>query len=199
MAVKKKNSMVKLLFVLIIITCIIIIAAVSWKSGSDAIYGDFENTKKAAAEVLYADITEFDFEKDYPKTPDEVMQFYGKCYKLLYGEMIRNEDIFANVLHIQRMLYSDELAEKNLFEVQLEQVKSDIENLKNADVAVIDFETKPPIYSRDFETCEVRAIVSTNANDENGVLKAYWVYNIVKDDNGLWKIHSFRMTDSDFK
>lgn len=198
MAVKKKSGMVKLLFILIIITCIVIIAAVSWKSGSDAIYGDFENTKKSAAEVLYSDVSGADLEKDYPKTPDEVMQFYGKCYKLIYGDMIRNDDIFANVLHIQRRLYSKELAEKNLFEVQLEQIKSDVEALKDSNVVVIDFEAKPPIYSKDFKTCEVRTIISTNANDENGTLKAYWVYNIVKDEKDLWKIHSFRRTDSDF-
>jgi hypothetical protein len=198
MAVKKKNGMVKLLFILIIITCIVIIAAVSWKSGSDAIYGDFENTKKSAAEVLYSDVSGADLEKDYPKTPDEVIQFYGKCYKLIYGDMIRNDDIFANVLHIQRRLYSKELAEKNLFEVQLEQIKSDVEALKDSNVVVIDFEAKPPIYSKDFKTCEVRTIISTNANDENGTLKAYWVYNIVKDEKDLWKIHSFRRTDSDF-
>ncbi|MCI8805240.1 MAG: hypothetical protein HFE59_04990 [Clostridiales bacterium] len=198
MAVKNKNGMVKLLFILIIITCIVIIAAVSWKSGSDAIYGDFENTKKSAAEVLYSDVSGADLEKDYPKTPDEVIQFYGKCYKLIYGDMIRNDDIFANVLHIQRRLYSKELAEKNLFEVQLEQIKSDVEALKDSNVVVIDFEAKPPIYSKDFKTCEVRTIISTNANDENGTLKAYWVYNIVKDEKDLWKIHSFRRTDSDF-
>ena len=198
MAVKKKNGMVKLLFILIIITCIVIIAAVSWKSGSDAIYGDFENTKKSAAEVLYSDVSGADLEKDYPKTPDEVIQFYGKCYKLIYGDMIRNDDIFANVLHIQRRLYSKELAEKNLFEVQLEQIKSDVEALKDSNVVVIDFEAKPPIYSKDFKTCEVRTIISTNANDENGTLKAYWVYNIVKDEKDLWKIHSFRRTDSEF-
>ena len=198
MAVKKKNGMVKLLFILIIITCIVIIAAVSWKSGSDAIYGDFENTKKSAAEVLYSDVSGADLEKDYPKTPDEVIQFYGKCYKLIYGDMIRNDDIFANVLHIQRRLYSKELAEKNLFEVQLEQIKSDVEALKDSNVVVIDFEAKPHIYSKDFKTCEVRTIISTNANDENGTLKAYWVYNIVKDEKDLWKIHSFRRTDSDF-
>ena len=139
-----------------------------------------------------------DLEKDYPKTPDEVIQFYGKCYKLIYGDMIRNDDIFANVLHIQRRLYSKELAEKNLFEVQLEQIKSDVEALKDSNVVVIDFEAKPPIYSKDFKTCEVRTIISTNANDENGTLKAYWVYNIVKDEKDLWKIHSFRRTDSDF-
>ncbi len=198
MAAKKKGGMVKLLFILIIITCIVIIAAVSWKSGSDAIYGDFENTKKSAAEVLYSDVSGVDLEKDYPKTPDEVIQFYGKCYKLIYGDMIRNDDIFANVLHIQRKLYSKELAEKNLFEVQLEQIKSDVEALKDSNVVVIDFEAKPPIYSKDFKTCEVRTIISTNANDENGTLKAYWVYNIVKDEKDLWKIHSFRRTDSDF-
>jgi len=199
MAVKKKNGMVKLLFILIIITCIVIIAAVSWKSGSDAIYGDFENTKRSAAEVLYSDITGVDLEKNYPQTPDEVMQFYGKCYKLIYGDMIRNDEIFANVLHIQRMLYSKELSEKNLFEVQLEQIKSDVETLKDENVVVIDFEAKPPIYASDFKTCEVRTIVSTNANDENGSLKAYRIYNIVKDENGLWKIHSFRRTDSNFE
>lgn len=199
MAVKKKNNIIKLLFALIIITCVVIIAAVSWKSGSDTLHGDFENTKKTSAEVLYADIMGVDLEKNYPKTPDEVMQFYGKCYKLIYGDMIRNDEVLAKVLHIQRKLYSKELAEKNLFEVNLEKIKSDIEILKNSDVSVIDFETKPPIYAKDFNTCEVRVIISTNANDQNGILKAYWLYNIVKDENGLWKVHSFRRTNSNFE
>lgn len=199
MAGKKKGGTVKLLFILIIITCAVIVAAVSWKSGSDTLHGDFENDKKSAAEVMYADITGTDLQKDYPKTPDEVMQFYGKCYKMLYGNMIRNDDIFANVLHIQRELFSKELSEKNLFEDNMEQIKKDIEILKENKVSVVDFETKPPLYDKNFNTCEIRVIISTNANDENGVLKAYWLYNVVKDENGLWKIHSFRRTNSNFE
>ncbi len=199
MAVQKKGSLIKLLFVLIIITCIIIAVAILWKSGSDTIHGDFESSKKVAAEVLYSDVSNQDIDKNYPKTPDEVMQLYGKCYKLLYGDMIRNDDIFANVLQIQRGLFSDELAQSNLFETQLEKIKNDVENLKNEKVFVVDFEAKPPIYSKDFNSCDVRAIVSTNVNnDDKSVFKAYLVYNIIKDENEKWKIQSFRNTDSTF-
>lgn len=199
MAIKKKNNIIKLLFILIVITCIVIFAAVSWKSGSDTLHGDFESTKKGSAEVLYADILSADLEKNYPKTPDEVMQFYGKCYKMLYGDMIKNDEVFANVLHIQRKLFSKELSEKNLFEVQLEKMKSDVELLKQNKVYVVDFEAKAPIYDRSFNTCDVRVVVSTNANSENGNLKYYLSYNIVRDENDQWKIQSFRNTNSNFE
>ncbi len=200
MAGKKKGSKIKILFILIIFTCVVIIAAFSWKKGRDTIHGDFESDKKAMAEVLYSDVSGTDIEKNYPKTPDEVMQFYGKCYKLIYGNMIKNEDILAETLHIQRKLFSDELASKNVFESQFEKIKEDVANLKESGVWVIDFETKPPMYDKEYNTCEVRTVISTNANGENGAsLKVYMLFNIVKDENGFWKIHAFRNTNSDFE
>jgi len=200
MAVRKKGKAVKILFALVVVTCIVIIAAVSWKSGKDTLYGDFMNDKKVSAEILYSDVSGYDFEKNYPKTPDEVMQIYGKCYRLLYGDMIRNEDIFAEVIHTQRKLYSDELASKNVFEVQLENFKESLEKLREKDVFVVDFETKAPLYDSEFNTCQVRTIISTNANREDGLpLKAYMSFNIVRDDKGFWKIHSFKNTDSNFE
>lgn len=199
MAKKKKGGIIKLLFVLIFITCVIIVATLSWKSGRDTIHGEFNNEKKAAAQVLYSEITNVDIEKVYPKTPDEVMQFYGKCYRLLYGDMINDEEVFAKVLHIQRKLYSDELANKNLFENQLQKIKEDVSKLKESEVFVLDFDTKPPIYDKNYQTCDVRTVISTNANNENGVLKAYMVFNIIKDENDCWKIHSFRNTNEEFE
>lgn len=140
----------------------------SWKSGRDTLYGDFKNDKKTVAELIFSDISNADLESNYPKTPDEVMQFYAKCYKLLYGNMIRNEDIIPEVLHIQRKLYSEELASKNVFELQIEKLKENIQTLNN--VSVVDFEIKPPIYDKEFNTCDVRAVISTNANTRTALL-----------------------------
>lgn len=199
MAAKKKGGLIKVLILLIFITGVVFISAVSWKGGSDTLHGDFENSKKAAAEVLYNDVSGIDFEKNYPKTPEEVMTVYGKCYKLIYGNMIKKDDIFAEVLHIQRKMYSEELASKNVFEKQLEKIKADVENLKNENVTVIDFETKPPIYDKKYNTCEVRAVVSTNASVDGKNLKAYMLFNVIKDEKGFWRIQSFRNTNSEFE
>ncbi len=199
MAVKKKSGLIKILMLLIFVTCVIFISAVSWKSGSEALHSDFENGKKAAAEVLYNDISGTDFEKNYPKTPEEVMVAYGKCYKLIYGNMIKNEEIFAEVLHIQRKFYSEELASKNVFEEQLKKIKEDVENLKKEKVTVIEFETKPPIYDKKYDTCEVRTVISTNAKLDGQSLKVYMLFNVIKDKDGFWKIQSFRNTNSDFE
>lgn len=203
MATNSKNKgIIKLLIALIVITCVVIVGKIafdSYLSASDSMHGDFESNKKASAEVLYSDIKNTDLKTNYPQTPDEVMQFYGKCYKLLYGDMIRNEDIFAEVLHIQRNLFSTELAEKNTFEAQLEKLKEGVEQLKSQKISVIDVESKPPMYDKEYNTCEVRTTINTNATNEDGSpLKAYMLFNIIKDENGLWKINSFRTTDSNF-
>ncbi len=200
MASEKKGGKFKLIFVLLIITCVIIIGAFSWKMGRDNLYGDFENDKKSMAEVLYSDVLSVDLKEDYPKTPDEVMRFFGKCYKLIYGNMIRNDEILAEVVHVQRNVFSEELASTNTFEREFQEIKESISTLKDNRVYVIDFDTKPPVYDKEYNTCEIRTIISTNARDESGSsLKMYMLFNVVKDDNGFWRINSFRKTNSEFK
>ncbi len=201
MAVKKKgNGVIKILLIMIFVTCVVIIAAYSYKSGRDVVKGDFNNDRRASAETLYNDIKSFDPQKGYPKTPEEVMEFYGKCYKLIYGDMIRNEEIYAEVLHVQRMLFSDEMLQKNGFEEQLAQLKADIETLADENIFVVDFATKPAIYDKKYKTCEVRTIISTNAvSEDKNNIKNYMMYNLVNDNNGLWKIQSFRRTNNEFE
>ena len=75
----------------------------------------------------------------------------------------------------------------------------DGEAVEGSKVTVIDFESKPPMYDKKYDTCQVRAIISTNANTENGALKAYMLFNVIKDNDGFWRINSFKSTDANFE
>ena len=89
---------------ILIIVGIIGLFFISSKKGADVLYGDFNANKKAEAQKLYDDVMSLQDNENYPKTPEEVIQFYNKGYKLIYGDMVNNDDIILDILHQQRKL-----------------------------------------------------------------------------------------------
>lgn len=181
----------KTVIAILIIGVIIAISVISYKNASETLYGDFTIEKKGMAEILYSDIRKFDESEEYPKTPDEVLEIYNECYRLLYGDMINNEEIISEILHIQRKLCSDEFVQMNIYEEQLVNLKEDIKNLKEKEVCVIDVSSKPAIYDKKHDSCFIKVTVSTDAMlQDRTMMKFNFKYHFIMDENGLWKIQS---------
>lgn len=194
-----KNQTIKsykgIIFGFIAIAIIALISTYSYNKSRKYLYGDFNSDKKVEAEKYYKDIMALQTEEDYPKTPEEVIQLYNYGYKLIYGNMINNEELINNVVHQQRKLFTEELLQSaGSLEEQLERLKGFLDSLDEKGFYIIAIEQKPAIYDRSGgNTCYIR--VSMTGNDFSEI---YMNYYLLKDENGLWKIQAWKEADENF-
>ena len=178
----------KKVLVIVIILGLCVVGFYSYKKGADVLYGDFNSNKKAEAQRLYNDVMSLQDNTNYPKTPEEVIQFYNKGYKLIYGDMVNNDDIILDILHQQRKLYTDELLNTTTLEQQKETLDSALELLEDNKYYVIALEAKPAIYDKgNSDYCYVRVIIMGNDFSEST-----YHYYLEKDNNDLWKIQGWK-------
>lgn len=132
--------------------------------------------------------------KDYPQTPEEVVELYLKGTRLLYGDMINDEAVIPFILRAQREMYTDELIESTPLENQEIIVKEDIKELKEANAYITECTTQPVIfYENDLTKGYVRVTL-----EDNGGGKHYWKYYLKRDDNGYWKIEGIKKSNESF-
>lgn len=155
---------------------------------------DFVSSKKTAAQKLYDNLNNIDFVNDYPSTPEEVMDVYCDTVFMLYGNMIENDDIFTEILGIQRQLYSDELLEKNPFETQYNSFIESKDKIYSHNATTAQMDHDNTFYSKkDENSCIIQVKQHVN---KIGVV--HWNYYLNKIDN-KWKINTWEMTDENFK
>jgi len=194
---KKTTNLISILVLLIGISILIAISVTAynnWIASPQA--GRFVKEKNSEALKIYNEVMAFNEIEDYPKTPDEVIELYNKSYRLLYGNMIKDETVIDEVLHQQRKLYTEELLELNTYEQQLEELKSSIESLKEQKLDIIDIKQKPALYDaqKNNKSCTIR-ITQTGSNFS----KFYWNYFLEKDENDKWKILGWKASNEDFE
>lgn len=192
---KLANNIIAILVVLVGISAVIAVVVTSYsKKDTDA--ERFVKEKRSEALKIYNEVIAFNGDDDYPKTPDEVMTLYNKAYRLLYGDMIADETVIDELLHQQRKLYSDDFLSLNNYEEQLSNLKDSIKLLKDEKLSIINIEQKPSLYNakNDNKSCTIRVTQKTNTFSD-----IYWNYYLEKDDNELWKIVGWNLTNEKFE
>lgn len=147
----------------------------------------------------YEVITTRDFTSDYPLTPREVVKWYNRVLKEYYDNEHTDAEIAA-LAQQQRMLLDDELLEYNSYDAFLEGVKDDVADYEARDKKIV---TAKVCSSNDI-------VYSTVQGDECAYVTSYYFcregndysrifqeYCLRKDDDGQWKILTFRLTEGD--
>lgn len=140
-----------------------------------------------------------DLEKNYPKTPREVIKTYNEIITCFYNEEYTEEELEALVDQIL-LLLDEELAANNPKQEYLEAVKKEIAEFAEAERTIVSY-TLPSSNEIDFRTVDGRecAYVETSyfMKAGNSYEKTYQTYVVRKDDNGDWKILVFYKTEGD--
>jgi len=156
--------------------------------------GNGEKIVKRAKNETYDQIIQIDLENNYPATPSEVMELYGKIKKLMYSATFDDSDIekLQNLIKMQIKLYDDELINYNGGEklITLNATKN-IKTFRDQKYKIIDFK-KQVSSSVQFDENEnilkfVNVIEYINKGDN-----FYMTYCLRKDKNGRWKILSYK-------
>jgi hypothetical protein len=154
----------------------------------------FNPEQKVAALQIYDRLNAIDFANDYPDSPEAVMDAYADTVVLLYGEMIEDDALYADVIALQRQLFSEDLLAENTAEAQLDAFIKAKEKLVQAGAYTVSVEHDNTDYYQDGERY-MSVIEVTQYVKKMGM--ANWRYYL-EDVDGRWKITSWAMTDENF-
>lgn len=156
-----------------------------------------EDAKDKTTEV--EKIIERDFDKNYPKTPREVVKWYNRIITAFYGEEYTDEEL-EEMADQARSLMDDELLSYNPRDTYLKSLKADIEDYKTRDKIIVQSSVSD---SNDITYATVDGdycayvdayYFSREASDYS---RTYEEFVLRRDDEGHWKILSFRLTEGD--
>lgn len=136
-----------------------------------------------------------DLDTRYPPTPKEVVKFYSSIMQCLYNETYSDEELEGMAKQMQKM-YDDELNANNPFDKYVEDLKFDIESMKDKEYTISSYtlsaSTDVEYYTRDgHEWARLHCIYSVRVgtqfvpNDE--------IYLLRKDQDGHWKIYGWML------
>lgn len=144
-------------------------------------------------------IIERDFDKNYPKTPREVVKWYNRIITAFYSEEYTDEEL-EKMADQARRLMDDELLSYNPRDTYLKNLKADIEDYKTRNKIIVQSSVSD---SNDITYATVDGdycayvdayYFSREASDYS---RTYEEFVLRRDDEGHWKILSFRLTEGD--
>ena len=193
----KRKTSVYLAMLIVLVGAIVVVSLVAYG------YFSYKNTpvyfnpaKAEQAKRLYNKVTEADFDRNYPKTPDEVMEYYMTMSRLIYSDMIVERSLYGEIITQMRKLYGPEMLEENSYTNQLQTVEAAVDTLKEQKINQSGYEQLPTIFnSLNADVCYVRA----NQTYNNGEV-FYWEFQIerVPPENN-WKIIRFERTNENYE
>ncbi len=181
--------------IVLAVICVVVIVGAFWavslrRSGS--VQSDAELTE--VQKVITRDL-----ERNYPKTPREVVKFYNRIISCFYNEEYTEDELYE-LGDQARMLMDDELLENNSRDDYFENLKADIETYREksktiASTSVCDSNEV------NYQTIDGDECAYVNAsyfiNEDKSYSRTYQTYVLRKDEDGNWKILVFYQTEGE--
>ncbi len=188
-----KGSTVKVVIIGIILVCIVI-----------GYYYYLSNKEKKDTDVVQKATAvqaalSYNFEKNYPPTPKEVVKLYGQITQCLHNETYTDEEFEKLALKIQN-LYDEELIANKTRNQYLEDLKWDIKNVREQEIVISSYaagaSTDVEYYSMDGYsfakipcTFTMRKGTFLEVTDE--------IFLLRKDADGHWKIYGWTLDEEE--
>lgn len=188
-----KGRTVKVVIIGIILVCIVI-GYYYYLSNKEK--KDTDEVQKATA--VQAALS-YNFEKNYPPTPKEVVKLYGQITQCLHNETYTDEEFEKLALKIQN-LYDEELIANKTRNQYLEDLKWDIKNVREQEIVISSYaagaSTDVEYYSMDGYsfakipcTFTMRKGTFLEVTDE--------IFLLRKDADGHWKIYGWTLDEEE--
>lgn len=198
MAESKKKAQgasgIKTLIIGMILICLIV-----------GYYYYLSNRKHKAAEEAEVKATAvqeallYNFERNYPPTPKEVVKLYGQFSQCFYNEEYTEEEFVQLALQIQN-LYDEELIANKTENQYIEDLRWDVNQLKEQGIVILNYATSASTDVEEFTKngfkwaklyCSFTLRQGTNVGFTNEV------FLLRKDDEGHWKIYGFKLAEKE--
>lgn len=153
---------------------------------------DTETTVSVAQQLILKNIDD-----DYPPTPREVLKLYSDITVCFYSEEYTDEELTQLALQIEK-LYDDELIANNTPEQYQENLRWDIQTMKDKNLRVTSYSvasaTDVDYFDADGRSwARLTCAYTIRSGKEAGLAKE--VFLLRKDDRGHWKIYGWKEAD----
>ncbi len=133
-----------------------------------------------------------DLEKDYPKTPREVVKFYNRIVACYHDEKTTEEQV-GKLVDQMMLLFDEDMIAKNPRDVYYEAVVSDIESYKQNKKSITSMkvcDTNEVRYVTDDRNGDSLAFVDVDyfVNTDGQFTISYITIGLREDEDGKWKI-----------
>lgn len=183
---KKKSKTVRNTIIIMLFMAVGIIGIFWWIINQDKTADGTINSNATEAETLL----QRDMVNNYPKTPRELLKLYSRFTKCMYNDEMNDETLKA-LLEKKRKLFDQELLEKNPIEVQMENLKIDIESYRNDKRVIANYivDKSSDIEIKKVDDVEAaKASVAFFVKNTNGYEEVYEEFTLRVDKEGNWKI-----------
>lgn len=131
-----------------------------------------------------------DLEKSYPPSPKEVVKYFSEISRCFYNEKYAEDELQELAMKIEG-IYDDELLANQTKEQYLEDLKSDIAEMKSYDRSISSYEvsasTDVEYFTKDGDSC-ARLYCTYNIRQKSEILQSRLVFILRQDADKHWKI-----------
>ena len=139
-----------------------------------------------------------DLERSYPPTPKEVVKYYADITKCFYNEEYSEEELEQLALKIQE-LYDDELVANKTQEDYMNDLRSEIADMKNNKCTISSYVLSSSVDVEEFMengyTCARLYCTFNIKQSASGTVKSMEQFVLRKDDDGHWKILGWELVE----
>lgn len=138
-----------------------------------------------------------DLDKSYPPSPKEVVVYFSEISKCFYNEKYTEDELYDLAMQIQG-IYDDELVANKSEEQYLEDLKSDIAEMKANDRAISSYEVSASTDVKYFEegsdSC-AKLYCTYNIRQGTNIYQNRVVFILRQDEDKHWKILGWDLDD----
>ena len=171
---------------------VLVIFFVLNQNADDGIFSKKENTSTEVQNIIAKDV-----ERNYPATVREVVRLFSRISKCYYNETISASE-FQQLITMQRMLFDEEFLDNNPLESFVNNLSSEIEEMRNNKSTMISYRVQKQSSVKDWEAGENKfssIVASYTLKEGSEYKKTYEEFLLREDENGRWKIVGWRLTD----
>lgn len=159
---------------------------------------DIDHSEAEVEKTPATTIISRDMDKNYPGTPRSVVEFYSDILKVWYKEDITDDEIVGLAQHA-RAMFDEELLAQNDYETYLLNLETDINAYKEANRYIAEY-TVESGYNIQYITFKEESYAKVDVvyyvREGENLVDTYEQYTLRKDEEGLWKILFWEISDS---
>lgn len=189
---KKKQSGIKVFIIGIVLMGVVL-----------GYYYYLSNKKQESDEEAPRELTAvqevllYNFERNYPPTPKEVVKLYGEMTQCFYNEEYTDEEFIELAMQISN-LYDDELVANKTEDQYIEDLRQDVSGLRDQGIVISSYATSAStdveFFSRDgFDFAKLYCSFTLRKGTKIGSTNE--VFLLRKDSAGHWKIYGFTLAE----
>lgn len=187
----KKSSGVKIIIIGVILAVVVVGYFYHTANKVDEI------VEENAQSTLVQTVLLRDLDKNYPPTPKEVVIYFNEISKCFYNEKYTDNELYELAMKIQG-IYDDELVANKTQEEYLEDLKSDIIEMKQNDRTISSYQvslsTDVEFFTEGSDSC-ARLYSTYSIRQGTGMIQSRMVFILRQDENKHWKILGWDLDD----